>query len=195
MNTNIPFLKLFNSSNSYFDNPIDYLTLNRQKVKIYLQGIKNYTEGQTKIYLAAYDYFVANPLEFDGATATEDLYDIDNLELASMLHDYLYIKYNCAGSIRYRLLSDKLFRKEMQRMNKSSWNRGYRFLALLSILFIHTPYSWLIKARRMSTGEKINVDGLLTVLNYQTPKKWHQEFRGEIIWLVIFIVSLIFIIN
>lgn len=182
------------STSNYFDQSRDILSRNREKIRYYLQEIKNYSPRQAGIYLSAYDYFCANPMEYDGATMTSDLYDIEGLELASMLHDYLYLKLNCAGNYRYRLLSDKLFRKEMTRMHKSTWNRGYRFVALFIVWFFHTPYSLIVKKRRMKTSDKINMDGVLCVLGYSTPKVWYEEFKWEMFWFAIIILSLIFII-
>lgn len=188
------FIGIFKSENSYFDQSDAKLSVNREKIRRFLSEMKGYSSAQINYYLTAYDYFQVNKLHYDGATMTEDLCDIENLELCSMLHDWMYIHLKTSGNLKYRLLSDKLFRSEMSRMRKSSWNRGYRFVALLIISLLHTPWSWLVKNRRMTRSQRIAFDGMYTTLYSKTPKVWYKEFWREILWIVILIFSLIFMI-
>ena len=194
MTTTLPFLKLFNSENNYFDQPREVLQVNREHIRTYLRDMKGYNKAQVSQYLAAYDYFVCFPLDFDGATMTEDLPDIGKLELCAMLHDYLYINFNCSGNFLYRWRVDKLFRNEMTRQNKGSWHRTVRFVLLVWAAFPHTPYTYLFKKRKMTYGQKISVDGILTVLNQQFPRLWHKEFRNEITFVVSLIILFTFIL-
>lgn len=135
------------SSNRYFYQDSSILREDRRSVDLYLQ-LKGYTLEQRDIYLKAYDYFVFHPEQFDGATMTEDLFDIGRLELGAMLHDYLYISFGASASFRYTWLADKLLRSEMGRMNKSTWNTGVRFFLLLIKTPCFVPYCYL-KGRRM----------------------------------------------
>ncbi len=194
MTTSLPFLKLFNSENNYFDQPREVLQVNREHIRQYLTNMKRYNSAQVSIYLGAYDYFVNFPLEFDGATMTEDLPDIGRLELCAMLHDYLYINYNCAGNLAYRWRVDQLFRNEMHRQHKGSWHRTVRFILLVIASFPHTPYCWLFKRRKMNHCEKISVDGILTVLNHKFPRIWWKEFKGEISFVIALIFLFTFIV-
>lgn len=171
--------RLFSSSSGYFYEPLPILLENKKRVDLYLQ-LKDYNATQRDIYDRAYKYFITNPAQFDGATMTEDLFDIDSLELAAMLHDWLYIKFNASGSFKYIWLADKLIRSEMRRMNKSSWNTGTRFVLLLIKTPFYVPYSWLFKSRRMTPEQKEEFNRIYSKLQYRTPKAWHKEFAGEL---------------
>lgn len=187
--------RLFNSTNNYFRQEASVLQANRSKVKYYFEEIKAYEPHQTQIYLKAYDYFVAFPEDFDGATMTEDLNDIPGLELAAMLHDYLYVNFNASGNIRNRLLADKLFRSEMKRMGKSTWNTGARFVLLLFIFLPHMVYSHMFQDRIMTEKQKEKVSSYYHILIGQPIERpWHKEFRGEITVSLIIILSIIAII-
>ena len=139
--------------------------MNRKKVKYYLEEIKGYSQSQANIYLAAYDYFRENPSHFDGATKTEDLYDLEGLELAAMLHDWLYIYLNASASYKYTWYADKLMRSEMRRMHKSSWNTGARFVLLLLKSIAGFPlYCRFIKKRKMSLQDKMDFEKIYAIL-------------------------------
>ncbi|MBO2546085.1 hypothetical protein J0871_16840 [Salegentibacter sp. BDJ18] len=187
----------YQSRNNYFQKPAITHKLNRGKIKYYLEQIKGYSQTQANIYLAAYDYFVRNPEQFDGATKTEDLYDLEGLELAAMLHDWLYIYLNASASYKYTWYADKLMRSEMRRMHKSSWNTGARFVLLLLKSIAGFPmYCRFIKKRKMSLQDKMDFEKIYAILRHQYFKKpWHKEFKGELTWCAIFLIvfTLIFI--
>lgn len=145
----------YKSNNNYFKKPAITHKLNRGKVKYYLEEIKGYSPAQANIYLAAYDYFVINPEEFDGATMTEDLCDVKGLELTAMLHDYLYIALNASASLHFIRLADKLFFQEMKRMDKSSWNLGYRKFALWCVRRYWVWFCVKFKYRKMTIDNQI----------------------------------------
>jgi hypothetical protein len=189
MQTNIPILKLFNNTENYFDQTDKVLEENREKIIFYLEQIKNYSESQTAVYLKAYDYFCIFKFDYDNTTATEELYDMGRLELCTMLQKYLYVYLNCTGNFKYRLLADKIYRKEMARMGKSSWNRRIRFGFLLVTSLFSTPWSYFIKEKKMDMME-----GYFAMLNNKMPRAWHKEFKRELSWIVVLILSLIFII-
>lgn len=171
---------LFSSSNNFFRSDLKILSENRKRVDLYLQ-LKNYDLSDRMIYLRAYDYFSANPDDFDGATMTEDLPDIDDLELAAMLHDYLYIFYQSSSSFRYTWLADKLIRSEMRRMNKSSWNTGARFVLLILKTPFFVPYTRLILGRKMSVLNKYTFNVIYRTLSKKEAGPWYQEFKGELL--------------
>lgn len=95
--------------------------------------IRDFSEYEISFYLEAYDYFVDNPENYDGATASEDLNDIPGLELDSMSHDFDYVAKNVSGSFKYKRISDKIMFKNMSRNSKSGFER-YRRSALLWLL-------------------------------------------------------------
>ena len=141
-------------------------------------------------YQDAFDYFVKHPEAYDGASMTEDLYDIPGLDIDAMLHDYLYVGLNCSASLKYMWLSDKLIRSEMRRRGKSSWNTGYRFVALVIKTPLFLPYCYIIKKRRMNRKQEEKFQQIFRNL-YRDEKVWHKEFRGEITWFAFFIIFII----
>lgn len=182
--------RIFRSSNNYFRQAPAILQANRKKVDEYLI-LKGYEVDQREIYLSAYDYMTHCPEDFDGATMTEDLPDIENLELAAMLHDYLYVYYRAAGSFKYSWISDKLMRLEMRRMGKSSWNTGVRFVLLLLKAPFFVPYCNIFKNRIMNKVEEEKIKRIFYTLQYRQPKVWHKEFRGELTWTAIVLLVII----
>lgn len=185
--------RLFSSSSRYFHQDKEILRSYRKDVDLYLQ-LKGYELHERALYLKAYDYFVVNPDEFDGATMTEDLPDVHGLELAAMLHDYLYIKYKASGSFKYIWMADRLIRSEMRKMNKSSWNTGARFVLLCLKTPFFVPYTWLFKSRRMSLNNKIAFEDLYYQLRKELIRPWYIEFKGELTWIGIILAILLALI-
>ena len=186
--------RIFSSSNRYFFQPDALLSENRRNLDLILQ-LKGYALQQRTIYLSAYDYFVIHPEQFDGATMTEDLPDIDSLELAAMLHDYLYIQLNAAGSFKYILKADLLLRSEMRKMKKSSWNAGARFILLMLKTPFFVPYAWLFKKRKMTDLDKTKFDVIYLQIKDPSPDPWFKTFKGEISWMLILLSYIFLIIN
>ena len=185
--------KLFNSSSSYFHQDNETLATGRRNLVKYL-GIKGYERDEITLYKKAYDYFVANPAEYDGATMTEDLCDLPGLDLDAMLHDWIYIVYNASGNYRYIWMADKLMREEMKRKGKSTINAGLRFVLLaLKTLLFYPAYSYLFKKRRMSLDDKSAFEWIYRILINKNPERWYKEYRGELTWVSIIILTLILI--
>lgn len=183
-------LRLFKSSSTYFlQNPAT-LAENRKRVYTYLFW-KGYSEEEIRIYQHAYDYFVNNPTHFDGATMTEDLFDIDSLELAAMLHDFMYIQFAASGSFKYTWLADKLMRTEMRRMNKSTWNTGVRFVLLILKSPFFVPYTYIFKNRRMTDFDRDIFEEVFKTLFKRSPHPWYKEFEGEMRWTLFFTLLII----
>lgn len=139
----LPFI---NSKNDYFFQDFNKLVLNWKIVDSYLI-IKGYNWNEIEIYKKAYFYFIKYPDHFDGATMTEDLRDVFNLDLDAMLHDYYYVKYGVSASFRYTKIADDLFFIETLRKGKSSWNAGYRrvMLKLKSYCGFHLYVKYVLK--------------------------------------------------
>lgn len=183
-------LQIFRSSNNYFRQDPFNLKENRKKVDEFLT-LKGYELSERAEYLKAYDHMTYFPEDFDGATMTEDLPDIENLELAAMLHDYLYIRFKASGSFKYSWICDKLMRLEMKRQGKSSWNTGVRFVLLLLKAPFFVPYTYIFKGRRMRPEDRAQVTRIFKMLQDRQPKVWHQEYRGELTWTAIVLAVII----
>ncbi|WZL88332.1 hypothetical protein VS868_12065 [Salinimicrobium sp. 3283s] len=190
-------LKIFSSKSNFFIQPQlagdlgrrTFLSEKRKDVDALL-SIWGYELSQRQVYLQAFDYFVNHPKDFNGASMTEDLCDIPGLDLDAMLHDYLYVVYKASVSWKYQILSDKLFRSEMRRRGKSSWNRGYRFVMLLLKCPFWIAWCWAVKGRRITAMDKIKMDYIFFTLGLEE-RVWHKEFRGELTWAAIILAVII----
>lgn len=183
-------LQILRSSNNFFRQDSFRLKELRKDVDAFLQ-LKRYELNQRDFYLRAYDHMSYFPEDFNGASMTEDLPDIDNLELAALGHDYLYIRHKVSGNFKYSWIADKLMRLEMKKMGKSSWNTGARFVLLLLKAPFFVPYTYIFKGRRMRSEDKAQVKLYFKILQCRPPKAWYKEYRGELTWTAI-IISLIF---
>lgn len=145
-------LSFINSKSDYFHQTKEVLIYNWSVFTVYLK-IKGYSEVETKIYEKAYLYFIDHPDHFDGATMTEDLYDVFRLDLDAMLHDFYYINHKVSASYKYTQMADQLFFKETLRKNKSTWNAGARkfLLKLKSVLGFNLYVKYALK--RIMTEE------------------------------------------
>jgi hypothetical protein len=147
----IPFIT---SSNDYFNQEPNKLLLNWKVVDTYLVT-QEYTIEEIAVYKKAYDYFIENPNSYDGATMTEDLKDVFNLDLDAMLHDFFYLRYNVSASFKYTKIADETFYRETIRKGKSSWNAGVRNVLLVtkSLLGFHLIAKYILN-RNMSEKDK-----------------------------------------
>ena len=165
-------VNLFKSHSDFFirkglskEGRLQALSEDRRIVFEHLTRTWKYKAVEAYIYLQAYDYFVQNPNEFDGATLTEDMPDIPNLDLDAMLHDYLYVALNASADWDYMVKADELFKKEMYRRQKSSWNSWYRN----SALYLKTPFFLFkakhLKGRRITGEDKKELDRIFRTLS------------------------------
>ena len=94
-------------------------------------------------YLKAYDYFVENPTEFDGATLTKDLKDL-YVDFSAMRHDYDYIvllkKHKGLTWLKQKTKYDYDYAKNIERLGKGGFSAWSRFVGLLLI----TPFYWVM---------------------------------------------------
>lgn len=119
-----------------------------------LLTMKGYNRRQIDIYLNAYDYFVNNPNDFDGATFVKDLIDVRGLDLDAMLHDYQYLKYNVASNIKIKFLTDLLYAKGIEKKGKSQYAAYSRFFGLTALVGIPIMIYSLIKRGFTTDSQK-----------------------------------------
>lgn len=95
-------------------------------------------------FLTAFDFFVFNPSEFDGATIVKDLDDLPNLDLSAMVHDYYYIKilphYKGLKWLKEKIKMDWQYGKDMELLGKGITIPYSRAIGLI----LTTPIYWLI---------------------------------------------------
>lgn len=137
---------MLGSVSHYFEQDKTTLAQCRDKVIQYLI-LKGYELLGIAIYLKAFDYFVENPHDFDGATLVKDLCDLPGIDLDAMAHDFWYIKYNVASSIGLKWKADFLYSKGNERKGKGLYSAYSRFagLTLVGIGFI--PFARLKRGK------------------------------------------------
>lgn len=121
--------------NNFFLQPIETISEKRNDVIEYLRikGVDN------EKYLKAYDYFVINSTQFDGATIVKDLNDLPHLPLAAMLHDYEYIitlkSVHWTNWIQTKVRLDWEYGQNLESLGKGTWIPYARVVSLV----ISTP--------------------------------------------------------
>lgn len=143
---------MLGSENHFFKQSKKDLIIKRNEVYGLLR-IKGYSKEACNIYLKAYNHFIINPNQFDGATLVNDLCDLPGLDLDAMLHDFHYLMYNVASNISMKWRADKLYAKGNERKGKGKYSAYSRFigLSLSGIGFI--PFS-RIKRGKMTNEQK-----------------------------------------
>lgn len=126
---------MLGSENHFFNQSDLKLQIGRVNM-IDLLTIKGYNAMSIEVYLKAYDYFVINPNDFDGATLVKDLCDLPDLDLDALLHDYHYINYNVGSSIALKTKADFLYAKGNERKGKGIYSAYSRFAGLTIV----TPF-------------------------------------------------------
>lgn len=125
---------------------ISRLKKNLEILSCFISSKKINKEDQYLI-IQAYNYFVANPNEFDGATLVKDVYDISNLEISAMLHDYQYIVLLPSYSGKFWFRKKKQYDKQYYSNLITFRNITHKRVAQIryKLLRISTPLYWLIK--------------------------------------------------
>lgn len=135
---------MLGSKNDFFKQKPEVLKKCRLDVVSILK-IKNRSYKAIGEYLEAFDYFVANPSDFDGATIVKDLLDIrvnsEYLDLDAMLHDFEYIT-GANKSFIKKWRSDVKYIKYMEKNGKGI--RIPRFLVLTLIGIVFVPYKNIV---------------------------------------------------
>lgn len=91
--------------------------------------------------MLAYDYFIDNPTQFDGASIVKDLDTINGLDAAAMVHDYDYILgyfWSIRGLVR-KIKNDWKYAQFQERTGKGSITPYTRAI----LLIISTPLYYL----------------------------------------------------
>jgi len=143
---------MLGSKSDFFHSDEDILIKTRNFM-IYFLKMHKTKKGVINLYLEAYEYFILNPNEFDGATLSKDIKVIPNLDIWAMLHDYLYIKYNIAVNWKLKYYGDVIYALEMERLGISYGTTWGRFILLVLSQIIFTPYQ-LLKGKRMDSEQK-----------------------------------------
>jgi hypothetical protein len=103
-----------------------------------------FTEHEIKGFKNAYNFFLENPYEFDGATIVRDLNTINELDAPAMLHDFKYI---FSRGIKHRLKYDKEYLDNMIKLEVHPISAYLRFglLIFLNISGIYFLYKLVTK--------------------------------------------------
>ena len=124
--------------NKFFFQTHDVLAEKRLDVIEYLRikGVDN------EKYLKAYDYFVVNNTQFDGATIVKDLNDLPDLPLAACKHDHGYLTelalipwYKLLKWLKTKVKLDWQYAKDLEDLGKGTWIPYIRAISLI----ISTP--------------------------------------------------------
>lgn len=96
-------------------------------------------------FLEAFDFFVNNPDDFDGATGVKDLTDIQGLTLSAMRHDYdtlmLLPKFKGLKWTKYNAIYAWQYGKNLELLGKGIFTPYLRAISLI----VATPFYWILK--------------------------------------------------
>lgn len=137
----ILLIYFYKKSKSKFFEQDDYaLEMFREKMVILLQ-IKDRTPSEISNYCAAYDFFCKFTTKFDGATFVKDLYDLPNLDLDAMLHDYECLT---GANRNYKLWYKSVWNYYENMRKNGKGNRPWRLIGLSIIGLFFVPYCKLL---------------------------------------------------
>lgn len=133
---------MFGSKNDFFYQSPTVLRKARIDL-VELLRIKGRSREEVQEYIEAYNYFIANPDKFDGATIVKDLVDVRTptgyLDADAMLHDYEYIM-GANRNLKLKWNSDYKYIKNMEKNGKGI--RIPRFIILTIIGAVLVPYMY-----------------------------------------------------
>lgn len=136
---------MLGSKNDFFYRKPDELTRSRYDM-LEVLAILNRSYEDTNLYLNAYDYFTANPSEFDGATIVRDLFIIKGnghkLDIDAMLHDYEYIT-GVNKSFKLKHKADFRYFNNMLKNGKGAQVLRLTLLLITGVIFV--PYNKYFK--------------------------------------------------
>lgn len=145
------------SKNNYFKQSKQALEQGHKEMLQFLD-IKDFTADQIGVFEDAYNYFRNYPRGYDGATASQDLEDVKGLELGAMLHDYLYLQFNCYASRKYMKKADQLLRVVMELTHKSGFEISKRMFLLFLLRGFYPFYQRNFIGRKMTKDNKMKMD-------------------------------------
>lgn len=132
------------------------------------RGIEEYEDD-----LRAFDYFIQHPSEYDGSTASQDLYDITvfdvnqnsyKLEIASVKHDFYYK----VGAFYNKVLlrkADKILKDDMSKFSKSGFEISKRMFLLFIVREIINYAFWKRLLHLLKHGQKADYKYAQTLIN------------------------------
>ena len=117
-------------------------TLARHRVEV--EKLCEYKGVDPSRPLEAYDFFVYNKTEFDGATLVKDLCDIRLLDLSAMRHDFEYLvnlsRLKGFKWLAYKIKVDWQYGRDMELFGKGILTPYMRSIGLI----LSTPIYWVI---------------------------------------------------
>ena len=130
--------KVKTSKSTFFLKSKEELAKNWYLLELVLIDFR-FTQKEILNFSRAYNYFIENPNEFDGATIVRDLNTIKGLDAPAMVHDYRYI---LAYGVKDRLKADKEYLRNMIKLGVHPISAYLRFslLIFLNISGIYTIY-------------------------------------------------------
>lgn len=136
---------MFGSRNNFFFQDLVILKKARTDLERLLL-IKKRSKTDIQQYLKAFDYFVVNPKDYDGATIVKDLVDIRTssgyLDSDAMLHDYEYLMGANLNFIK-KWKSDKKYTIGMEKNGKGVRIVRMIILTIIGVFFV--PYKYITK--------------------------------------------------
>ena len=134
---------MLGSRNNFFSQDLVVLKKARTDLERLLL-IKRRSKTDIQQYLKAYDYFVVNPKEYDGATIVKDLVDVRTaggyLDADAMLHDFDYLMGANLNFVK-KWKADKKYIIGMEMNGKGVRVTRMIILTLIGIIFV--PYKYL----------------------------------------------------
>lgn len=140
------------SQSTFFNQPPERLKVYR-KVLLQVLKLRGYDHFQSHAFAKAYDYFCTSPDDYDGATASQDLYDFARLEIAAMLHDYLYIVLRANSDLPSARLADAVMVSVMKTFAKSGAEITWRRVRLWIVRRPFVAYNRYVMGKRQSSRE------------------------------------------
>ena len=115
--------------------------IKKQNLMVSLLEDFNFAKHEIDDFVKSYNYFIANPSNFDGATIVADIYFINKLDVCAMLHDWQYL--TKAMDFNSKLKHDWRYCQNMRKI-KVNWFTAYsRYIGLL----ILTPLYYASRRR------------------------------------------------
>lgn len=133
----IVYWLMIKSKSNFFYQTRELLAEKRHHLISVLEDFR-LSQNEIDKYLEAYNFFCANPSQFDGATIVKDLDTIKDLDAPAMLHDFNYI---FLKNIKEKLFFDWQYAINQEKLRVGSVTAYTRSIALI----ISTPLYYLIK--------------------------------------------------
>lgn len=145
---------MFGSKNYFFKQGKDVLAIKRNQLQFILSDVWDRSDEVVSFYLKAYDFFVASPDDFDGATIVKDLKIMPELDIHAMIHDYIYLTYNVSSDVIAKFNADLIYAHEMEKMGGSAYATWSRFAGLSTFGLLFLAFK-KITGHKMSSSDKI----------------------------------------